>query len=74
MEGMAKLRSEMEVILEAVGVGSMESRTQEGPHIRGQGGEEDLQRDCEGGMSRNRTEEYHGSQRKINPQEGEMSE
>lgn len=71
MDGIAELVSGMGVVLEAMGKGSVGSRALSSGD---KGGEEDLQRDCERGMSRNGTEEYHGSQRKINPQEGEMSE
>ena len=37
MKGMAELVSGMGVVLEAVGEGSIDSRTQQGPLIRGQG-------------------------------------
>lgn len=54
MDGIAELVSGMGVVLEAMGKGSVESRVLSSGD---KGGEKDLQRDCERGMSRNRTEE-----------------
>lgn len=54
MEGIAELVSGMGVVLEVMGKVSVESRVFSSGD---KGGEEDLQRHCERGMSRNRTEE-----------------
>lgn len=66
MERMAECGSGMGVVLEA----ALRAEPSRVLSSGNKGSQEDLQRDCEGG--RNQADEYHGNQRKINPQEGEV--
>lgn len=54
VEGIAELVSEMGMVLEAMEKGRVESRVLSSGD---KGGEEDLERDCVRGTSRNKTEE-----------------